>query len=49
VIQVALSCSPVAREVFEQVCGLRPSTTLADAVKASGLSRGFLTWIGATP
>ncbi|MEZ2293639.1 RnfH family protein [Variovorax sp. RCC_210] len=41
VIEVALSCSPAAREVFEQLLQLAPDTTLADAVKASGLSATY--------
>ncbi|MGJ7556425.1 RnfH family protein [Variovorax sp. RB3P1] len=49
-IEVTLSCSPAAREVFEQMLRLAPGTTLADAVKASGLSRQFpdLDWRHAT-
>lgn len=49
-IEVTLSCSPAAREVFEQLLRLAPGTTLADAVKASGLSRQFpdLDWRHAT-
>jgi putative ubiquitin-RnfH superfamily antitoxin RatB of RatAB toxin-antitoxin module len=40
-IEVTLSCSPAAREVFEQLLRLAPEATLADAVKASGLSQRF--------
>ncbi|WP_198082658.1 RnfH family protein [Variovorax sp. E3] len=40
-IEVTLSCSPAAREVFEQVLRLAPDATLVDAVKASGLSERF--------
>ena len=49
-IEVTLSCSPAAREVFEQMLRLAPGTTVADAVKASGLSRQFpdLDWRHAT-
>ena len=41
IIEVTLSCSPAAREVFEQVLRLAPDTTLADAVRASDLSLRF--------
>lgn len=49
-IEVTLNCSPAAREVFEQMLRLAPGTVLADAVKASGLSRQFpdLDWRHAT-
>ncbi|OAK58830.1 protein rnfH [Variovorax paradoxus] len=40
-IEVTLSCSPAAREVFEQVLQLAPGATLAEAVRASGLSARF--------
>jgi putative ubiquitin-RnfH superfamily antitoxin RatB of RatAB toxin-antitoxin module len=40
-IEVTLSCSPAAREVFEQVLQLAPETTLSDAVLASDLSQRF--------
>jgi putative ubiquitin-RnfH superfamily antitoxin RatB of RatAB toxin-antitoxin module len=40
-IEVTLSCSPAAREVFEQLLRLAPEATLADAVKASGLPQRF--------
>lgn len=40
-IEVTLSCSPAAREVFEQVLRLPPDSTLADAVRASDLSQRF--------
>ncbi|QNK67584.1 RnfH family protein [Variovorax sp. PAMC26660] len=40
-IEVTLSCSPAAREVFEQVLQLAPGTTLVDAVQASGLVPRF--------
>jgi putative ubiquitin-RnfH superfamily antitoxin RatB of RatAB toxin-antitoxin module len=40
-IQVTLSCSPAAREVFEQVLQLADGIVLGDAVKASGLSLRF--------
>jgi len=40
-IEVTLSCSPAAREVFEQVLRLAPGTTLADAVQASELASRF--------
>lgn len=40
-IEVTLSCSPAAREVFEQVLQLAPGTTLVDAVQASGLASRF--------
>jgi len=40
-IEVTLSCSPAAREVFEQVLRLAPDVSLADAVKASGLTERF--------
>lgn len=42
-IEVTLSCSLAAREVFEQVLRLAPGTTLADAVQASGLASRFPT------
>lgn len=41
VIEVVLSCSPAAREVFEQTLQLAPGTTLAEALSASGLSLQF--------
>jgi len=40
-IEVTLSCSPAAREVFEQVLHLPADATLADAVRASDLSQRF--------
>ncbi|RQO56633.1 RnfH family protein [Variovorax sp. KBW07] len=40
-IEVTLSCSPAAREVFEQVLQLASGTTLVDAVQASGLAARF--------
>jgi putative ubiquitin-RnfH superfamily antitoxin RatB of RatAB toxin-antitoxin module len=40
-IEVTLSCSPAAREVFEQVLRLAPDVSLVDAVKASGLTERF--------
>jgi putative ubiquitin-RnfH superfamily antitoxin RatB of RatAB toxin-antitoxin module len=40
-IEVTLSCSPAAREVFEQVLQLAPETTLSDAVLASDLPQRF--------
>jgi putative ubiquitin-RnfH superfamily antitoxin RatB of RatAB toxin-antitoxin module len=40
-IQVTLSCSPAAREVFEQVLQLEDGTALSEAVRASGLSQRF--------
>ena len=40
-IEVTLSCSPAAREVFEQVLRLSPGATLVDAVHASDLSLRF--------
>ncbi|WP_185545988.1 RnfH family protein [Variovorax sp. KBW07] len=41
IIEVTLSCSPAAREVFEQVLQLASGTTLVDAVQASGLAARF--------
>ena len=40
-IEVTFCCSPAPREVFEQVLRLAPGATVADAVKASGLSQRF--------
>ncbi|PIF73000.1 hypothetical protein CLU95_0082 [Variovorax sp. 54] len=40
-IEVTLSCSPAAREVFEQVLQLAPGTALSEAVKASDLTQRF--------
>ncbi|MGJ7526322.1 RnfH family protein [Variovorax sp. GB1P17] len=40
-IEVTLSCSPAAREVFEQVLQLASGTTLVNAVQASGLASRF--------
>jgi putative ubiquitin-RnfH superfamily antitoxin RatB of RatAB toxin-antitoxin module len=40
-IEVTLSCSPAAREVFEQRLRVAPGATLVDAVKASELSQHF--------
>lgn len=40
-IEVTLSCSPVAREVFEQVLRLEEGIVLSDAVRASELSQRF--------
>lgn len=40
-IEVTLSCSPAAREVFEQVLQLAPGTAVAEAVKASDLMQRF--------
>ncbi|MFM9923691.1 RnfH family protein [Variovorax sp. H27-G14] len=49
-IEVALSCSPAARQVFEELLQLPPDATLVDAVKASGLAQQFpeLDWRHAT-
>ena len=49
-IEVTLSCSPAAREVFEQVLQLEPDTTVSNAVLASGLQQRFpdLDWRHAT-
>ncbi|WP_354356680.1 RnfH family protein [Variovorax boronicumulans] len=40
-IQVTLSCSPAAREVFEQVLCVEPDATVLGAVLASGLRERF--------
>ena len=40
-IEITLTCSPAAREVFEQVLQLEEGIVLSDAVQASGLSRRF--------
>jgi len=40
-IEVTLSCSPAAREVFEQVLRLEPGATVSDAVQASQLQQRF--------
>ena len=40
-IEVTLSCSPAAREVFEQVLQLGEGIALSDAVRASGLTQRF--------
>jgi len=40
-IEVTLSCSPAAREVFEQVLQLEPGATVSDAVRASQLRQRF--------
>ena len=40
-IEVTLSCSPAAREVFEQILRLEPDATVSDAVRASQLPQRF--------
>lgn len=40
-IEVTLSCSPAAREVFEQVLQIEPDTRVSDAVLASDLAKSF--------
>ena len=40
-IEVTLSCSPAAREVFEQVLQLEPDATVIKAVLASDLQHRF--------
>ncbi|MEJ7687160.1 MAG: RnfH family protein [Variovorax sp.] len=50
-VHVTVSCSPSAREVFEQVVSLPEGTTARDAVLASNLSSQFpqLEWKAMTP
>jgi putative ubiquitin-RnfH superfamily antitoxin RatB of RatAB toxin-antitoxin module len=40
-IEVTLSCSPAAREVFEQILRLESDATVSDAVQASQLQQRF--------
>lgn len=50
-LQVTVTCSPAAREVFEQLVSVAEGATARDAVLASGLALRFpqLEWSTLTP